>query len=242
MFSFALLGGCYQPSGVTPCTLTCDQATPCPGELVCGSDGVCHAPGSTACSLIDAGVDSVDARIGDARADGQGFPADCPSDYTISIPSTASTSRYKLLTTDDKNYWLHEEDCRNDVPGATHLATTQTTIERNELGGIVDSMIAGSGAYVYVGAVQRPDAVAAVGGWLWFDGQPVDMGLWASGLPFDAGDGEQNHDAQTAMLDTTMGLIDVTGNADLEAVCECDGIAIDATARTYIDTDPNNPN
>jgi hypothetical protein len=239
LFAFALLAGCYDRSSVTPCTLTCDQATPCPSGLVCGTDGVCQAPGSISCSLIDGGgVDTADGN--DAARDAHTF-ANCPQAYNISIPSTASISRYKLLTA-GMNYWQQEAVCAGDVPGVTHLALTQTVNERNELGGIVDSMIAGSGAYVYVGAVQRPDAVAAVGGWIWLDGQPVDAAVWASGTPFDAGDGEQNHDAQAAMLDSMMGLIDVTGSADLDAVCECDGIPIDATARTYVDTDPNNPN
>jgi hypothetical protein len=238
LFALALLAGCYERSGATPCTLTCDQATPCPGELVCGTDGVCQAPGSISCSLIDGGLD---ARADDAPNDGRVFPRDCPQDYDISLPSTAATSRYKLSTTKTK-YWSQETECAGDIPGATHLAVTQTVLERNELGGIVDSMTAGSGAYVYVGAVQRPDAIVATGGWIWLDGQAVDVAVWATNTPFDAGDGEQNHDAQVSMLDTLMGLIDVTGSADIDAVCECDGIPIDATARTYVDTDPNNPN
>jgi hypothetical protein len=240
LFAFALLGGCYQSSSAIPCTLTCDQATPCPGELVCGSDGVCMAVGSIACTLIDAGAADGDDGA-DAPVDARMFPRDCPAAYDISIPSTMTTSRYKLITS-KMTYWQHEAACAGDLPGATHLATTQTASERNELAGVVDSMLAGSGAYVHIGAVQKPDAIVPTGGWIWLDGQPVDSGLWVTNTPYDAGDGEQNHDFQVAMLDTMMGLLDSSGLGDIEGACECDGVPIDATARTYIDTDPNNPN
>jgi hypothetical protein len=242
LFAFSLLAGCYQAASVSPCTLTCDPATPCPGDLVCGTEGVCQAPGSIGCSLIDAGTPDGADGASDAAPDA-GFVVadDCPATYNISVPSTTATSRYRVITMSGA-FWIHETECAVNLPGATHLASLQTTLERDELASVADAVIVGSGAYVYVGAVQKANASNANLGWLAFDGQPLDAALWANGSPLDGTDGETGHDAQVALLDTTMGLIDVRGTIQIQAVCECDGIPIDATARTYIETDPNNPN
>jgi len=38
--------GCYRPTDVTHCTISCDPlAANCPGSLVCGTDSFCHGPG-----------------------------------------------------------------------------------------------------------------------------------------------------------------------------------------------------
>lgn len=42
------LGACYRPSSEPSCTVAC--TTTCPSGLVCGSDGFCHAAGSSPCS------------------------------------------------------------------------------------------------------------------------------------------------------------------------------------------------
>jgi hypothetical protein len=47
--------GCYQPSPAAPCTLTCDQANPCPDNLECGADHLCQSPGAGTCAA-EAGI------------------------------------------------------------------------------------------------------------------------------------------------------------------------------------------
>jgi hypothetical protein len=54
------LCSCYNPSGVAPCTVSCDLATQsdCPGGLECRADGLCHAPGVPTCGSSDGGPDA----------------------------------------------------------------------------------------------------------------------------------------------------------------------------------------
>src|SRR5215470_12239 len=50
-----VLCGGYKPSGVEPCTVSCDLAKQdCPGDLECRADGLCHTPGSELCGSSDA--------------------------------------------------------------------------------------------------------------------------------------------------------------------------------------------
>jgi hypothetical protein len=59
-----VLVGCYSPAdNVTPCAVSCARSAPCPGDLECGSDLLCHAPGAAACSTIDATIDDGDAEV-----------------------------------------------------------------------------------------------------------------------------------------------------------------------------------
>jgi hypothetical protein len=54
-----LLTSCYSPtSSVTSCAVSCARSAPCPDDLVCGSDLLCHARGTDECSVVDSGVDA----------------------------------------------------------------------------------------------------------------------------------------------------------------------------------------
>src|SRR5262249_6287034 len=55
LFVLALFG-CYKPSGIEPCSVTCDVAKQdCPGDLECQADGLCQAPGDDSCGSPDGG-------------------------------------------------------------------------------------------------------------------------------------------------------------------------------------------
>jgi hypothetical protein len=99
----ALLGACYGEGAVTPCTLTCENAS-CPGDLVCGSDFVCQTPGMPLCTTIQpmSGPIYVKAPNADAgdlfgysislSADGVwlvvGAPAEDSNTFGIVLPSS----------------------------------------------------------------------------------------------------------------------------------------------------------
>jgi hypothetical protein len=55
-----MLAACYRPSAVGECTATCVRDTECPGELACGTDGLCRDRG---------GIDCRDRPPGDAFPD-----------------------------------------------------------------------------------------------------------------------------------------------------------------------------
>src|SRR5262245_14664251 len=64
-----------------------------------------------------------DAAI-DARPPDSSFDlATCPADYTTTI--STSTSKYRLIMTTGTVRTVHA-DCKDDLPGATHLVAFQT--------------------------------------------------------------------------------------------------------------------
>jgi hypothetical protein len=230
---FALVA-CYDARGVAPCVLTCDTATPCPNGLECGSDQFCHGAGTTICTATDAAESDSDAIPPDSSFK---IPGDCPAGYNVMISATSSRYRIIANTTGEQNqFWNHDTACAADIPGATHLATLDSFTERDQL-----ALQLASGLY-YVGAVQKPTAMFPPLAWIGFDGAQVPGALWAPAEPDDLGGVEADHNEQVAILDSSMGLFDVTGLSLAGAICECDGIPVAATARMYVTDDPNNPN
>jgi hypothetical protein len=168
-------------------------------------------------------------------------PASCPGAYNITLPSTAATSRYRIVATPSM-FWPHENVCSAGMPGATHAINLETTEELADLRTQLDAL---SQRLHYVGAVQDPAATAADAGWINMDGTPVATGLWtvSTAEPDDGDGGEDDHLNQLATYDRQVtGLRDAIGTELAGIVCECDGLPVSAMARTSIDTDPNNPN
>ena len=227
LVALGVLSSCYEPSSVQPCTVTCDAVTACPGELVCGADSLCHAPGATLCSLTDAGP-----------GDGSGFTiSDCPSTYDVVLASTQATSRYRVVFSVNP-FWEHETACSSHLPGATHLLIPDSVQELDEL------VLAYSGINFYVGAVQDPTMTSPSAGWIRLDGA-VNLVGWSLDQPDDENDNEEDHNSQIAYVSSVAAggrLFDASGLVNFRAVCECDGRPISAMARSYIDADPNNPN
>ncbi len=60
-----MLVGCYQPSTEAPCTVRCDSAakTGCPGDQLCGGDGLCHTATGGCGATFDAAADSTVADL-----------------------------------------------------------------------------------------------------------------------------------------------------------------------------------
>jgi len=231
--ALTVIGGCYDPSVALPCTLTCSKEVPCPGDLICDTDARCHAPGVQGCPA------PADGSI----ADGRSFQlSDCPANYNVSIASTALTSRYRLITM-GAPYWSQEALCAADLPGATHLLIPENVQEMIELSQYIEPII--SGLAWATGVVQSPTAATVSSDWIRFDGVAVDPAIWASGEPDDNDGNEANHSSQIGEIDTRPAfqrMYDQTGDTYPVAICECDGKPISATARMYIENDPNNPN
>ena len=80
MLWLVVAAGCYRPTDLAHCAITCDPfANNCPGELVCGTDQFCHGPGESVdvclAEVVDAlrGPDAFIIRLDagpDARPDG----------------------------------------------------------------------------------------------------------------------------------------------------------------------------
>lgn len=177
-----------------------------------------------------------DASI-DAPPDARAFdPAqDCPSSYLVIVPST--TSRYRVIT-DLATFWPHEAACNADLPGRTHAAVLDDMQELVEVA-------AQTTIRVYVGGVQSPTAVATSSDWITFHGAPLIATAWHTNEsePDDGGDLIENHESQLLIIDPALPYFhDAAGISLYGILCECDGIAVDPTARAFIDADPNNPN
>lgn len=168
-------------------------------------------------------------------------PAACPAAYNVTFLSTAATSRYRIVAT-PSTFWPHENVCNAGMPGATHAININTPEEFADLRTQLDAL---AQRHHYVGAVQDPAATAADAGWINIDGTPVATGFWsvAGAEPDDETGGEADHQNQLATYDRQVtGLADAIGTEAAGIVCECDGLPVSAMARTFIDTDPNNPN
>jgi hypothetical protein len=168
----------------------------------------------------------------DMPIDVPGFdPSVCPVDYLTIIPSVP-TSRYRLLLTSAK-YSAQHANGVDDEMGLTHLVVFNSHAEAKEVGAAY-GMAAGIGpnSVFYIGAVQPPNQASPSSSWLWLTGGPV-VETWANGAPNDGDNVENNR--ENAARSVWSGLLEdafptLLGNA----VCECDGVAVEPTIATYV--------
>jgi len=168
--------------------------------------------------------------------------AGCPASYATQLPSTASTSRYRVITA-LAAFWPHNATCNSDRAGATHAAVLNTMTELLELKAHVDGVSALD--RYYLGGIQDPQSTMTNRGWIWFDGTPLLQTAWHTpeGEPDDSNAGTEVHFQQLVILDRLLTYLhDATGTATYGVVCECDGTPVTAMAQAFVDTDPNNPN
>lgn len=178
-----------------------------------GTGGADDVPDGDA-AIVDGAVAtdaaSLDARPIDARAIDAG--GDCPMSYGVVVLG----HRYALRS-GPSTFSQAADDCGDDVPGRTHLATF-------ELAGLMDGVITavnpGNQATPFVGAKCRGggncnDRLS----WSWITQVPVDPAAWHDGTP-DGGGAE----AVTAVerRSGTWKLISAAETATLPYVCECD--------------------
>jgi len=121
----------------------------------------------------DADIDApIDASI-DAPIDAP--PPACPGTYNI----VTSTGRYKFQAV-AMNHGLAEDDCDDDAPGRTHLATFENA-------GAFDSDIStinpGNSAIPFIGASCADIDCGNEQNWMWSSGVRVDESLWADSEP-----------------------------------------------------------
>lgn len=192
-------------------------------------------------SGADAGASSADA----ARDGGTTNPAidaaidapppdaalTCPASYTVTI--AGSTTRYRISSANEL-FSVHHADCNDDLPGATHLAVFDSTVELDEISALLTGVPQPNSSRFYVGVVQQPDQANPDDGWLQFTGGPVPAALWSAGQPEDDGGFESNHEQQLAAVDAGLRMNDVSGTFTYGAICECDGQALDPTAAAAI--------
>lgn len=168
---------------------------------------------------------SVDAHV-DVMVDAGFTVADCPTAYDRQAQSVPG-SRYRIVTT-SATYRLQHADCENDTSGFTHLAAIESVDELSA----IRSML--PGPYTYVGGVQLPGQSGPSDNWRWITGTPVTIS-WALTPRAQPEDGDtMENDAENIVLVAAGGLHDETGIRAYPAICECDGIAIDASLITAI--------
>jgi hypothetical protein len=168
--------------------------------------------------------------------------AECPAAYTAQLPSTAATSRYRVITA-LAQFWPHNATCNADRPGVTHAATLNTMAELLELKTLVDGLSLLD--RYYLGGIQDPQATAVNQSWIWFTGTPLLQTAWhlPEGEPDDANGGTEIHSQQLVIFDRLLTYLhDATGTSTYGIVCECDNMPVTAQAQGFVDRDPNNPN
>lgn len=174
---------------------------------------------------------AIDATSADLDAAGFDF-AQCPASYNVALPGP---SRYRLIATGHRA-WEQSDACKQDLPGATHLAVIEIDKELADIKTFISNPgvgIASDG--LYLGGVQLRTATSPSDGWLGFDGVPLING-WGGGEPNDGGGGEGNHEEQfVEMARTALYFIDVGGNESFGALCECDGKPVAATVAAAVD-------
>jgi hypothetical protein len=220
------------------------------------------APGgqpSNQFGIPDANGPVVDAGLGDGATDatlvGSDAPIDpppsvtCPTGYNHQLGYGGTVRKYRLLTS-GKSFWEHHSNCLDDQIGSTHLAVINSTTELAELIKHVKAQATQpANARYYVGLVQASPMNQPNQGWIGLDGKSPPSGIWESApgneQPNDGVDNDElNHEEQLAWIDVddSTGVVDAPGPTTYGAICECDGVAVDATATQYINDDPNNPN
>ncbi len=194
-------------------------------------------PGGAVDPTGDAAVDSpMDAPI-DARIDGPTAPppdapfapaTDCPAAYSISL--SGQTSRYRVLVT-GRRPWEHAADCADDLVGATHLVALDSAAEIAAVQARITATtgLPGGQGSAWVGSFQPRMQANDDTGWLKITGGPITP-MWDPGEPNDGDNTENSAENYMMMERNRQSQVDVPGDRSFGAVCECDGLPVDAAA------------
>jgi hypothetical protein len=195
-------------------------------------------------SVVDAHDPLIDAASKDARADGQ-LPPDapkfmdappptpfdlamCPTNYTASLASTITASRYRVTQVGTATNL--EAACAADHPGWTHLIVLDVATEGYQMAHALNPAVV-----FWVGAVQPKNQATPATGWVWFSGDPILATAWSSQQPNDNADGVENNEQNFAYVDSFNGTMnDSAPTYTFTGVCECDGVAVPANVATMI--------
>jgi hypothetical protein len=182
-----------------------------------------HAGKCVGEELVDAGLDS-----------GMFDVLKCPASYSITLPSTSLTSRYRVV---QASFTWKQQDvgCKADHASATHLALPQTPQEIIELAQALGSQ---PSTLFYVGVVQNPAATMVGDGWILLDDTTLDAAGWEAGDPHDVDDVEDRMEQYAMLNRTPQRLNDDTGTGTRAAVCECDGTSMGSLVTQYIAGNP----
>jgi hypothetical protein len=169
-------------------------------------------------AAVDADV-AIDAREIDAAIDGGFDFSTCPASYNLNLGLPGPT-RYRLITA-GRAAWVHSDDCNNDLQGATHLIVLEDMNQVIALGNFVNNATGIEGNDVWIGGVQERGSATPGANWLGFDGAPL-IGAWATNEPNDDR-GEDNEEQFVKVERNRSFFVDIRGDEDNGAVCECDG-------------------
>jgi hypothetical protein len=178
-------------------------------------------------------VADADPEAPDARVDADpGFdPAACPPEYDREIAGSPN-SRYRYIAV-ERVFFDQFNDCNNDHSGWTHLISADTVEEAQAAAEFVPK-----NGYSYLGAVQDPDAAEPGDDWYSFGGEALPPIPWGELAPDDA-NGQENGAEDVVAIKDDGEIYDVVLQADVYAVCECDGRAIDPdVAAIVLELDP----
>src|SRR5262245_46551162 len=171
--------------------LTCVVASLCGCSRLFGLETPMHASDASIADP-DGPADSVVAPT-DPPPDAAVSPSNCPATYSITVGG--STSRYRIITT-ATSLQAQFNDCKDDLPGATHLVAYQTGIEANN----VANAVQGSSVRLYIGAVQLPSQNNVATSWFAITGEALPTNVWDTDEPNDI-DGAENGEEQIACPD-----------------------------------------
>ena len=197
-------------------------------------------PGTGAAPVdATAPADTVDAQ--DREASAFDPAADCPATYTVALPSTMATSRYRVIDT-AALAWDGFAACDADGATIVHAMSIGSMTELTEL---VTAVATAVQTRFYIGGVQDPTATTPGALWINFDGTALLDTAWYTpeAEPNDLDDGDEtDHEQQLLIIDKTLQYLhDAVGNTVYGTICECDGTGTSATARAFVDADPNHP-
>jgi len=208
--------------------------------VACGACSF-RLPGTDGVTVDDAPLasDGPGSGSGDGSGGGAFDPArDCPAGYGVMVASTSATSRYRVIDTAD-TAWVGYAACEADGHHALSIGSM------TELTEITTAVATALQTRFYIGGVQDPKATAPGMAWINFDGTTLLDTAWYTpeAEPNDLDDGDEtDHEQQLAIIDRiSLYLHDAVGNTVYGTICECDGKAISAKARTFVDADPNKP-
>lgn len=169
----------------------------------CGFHPSGDAPGVDAITGPPADGPIVDAIEVDGRAV-------CPVEYVA-----GANGRYVLRTT-EMTAAQAREDCEDDLPGRTHLATyeDETTFDRE-----VDVVGPDEQAIVFIGGVCSSSVCDERNVWFWSTGPAVHDSLWPMGQP---NQGSTQHALATQQVSGIWVLNNIEEELTQPYICECD--------------------
>jgi hypothetical protein len=177
-----------------------------------------HGDDDAAVGTDDGRIDSaIDAALSDGPPDGPGFPATCPSTYTITV---VGGSKYRLVTA-NKPWDSAQADCLADQLTNSSRHTHLAVVTDNQEIAAIAAVVAGD---TFVGLSDR----ITEGAYIWVTDE-ITAFPGASGAPWGTNEplASATADCVTESPNGALRVVDCGNSRDY--ICECDAYAADPT-------------